>query len=54
MAIMDGGIGKIDERGARDGQIAPMEAAQAYFRTATQPRSAWTFQLELRPYKENW
>lgn len=41
----------IEERGP-DGTLAPDAIADAFFALHAQPRSAWTFELDLRPYKE--
>lgn len=38
----------------RDKQLNPADVAAAYWHTAQQPRSAWTQELDLRPYCENW
>jgi NADP-dependent 3-hydroxy acid dehydrogenase YdfG len=37
-----------------DGLIDPKSIAEAYFWLHEQPRNAWTFELDLRPYKEPW
>ena len=34
--------------------LEPKDAALTYLSVAQQPRSAWTFELELRPHDENW
>ncbi len=34
--------------------IKPDDIAHTMFHLATQPKSAWTFQLEVRPFGENW
>jgi NAD(P)-dependent dehydrogenase (short-subunit alcohol dehydrogenase family) len=34
--------------------IAPDELAETAFRLTTQPQSAWSFEVEARPFKENW
>jgi NAD(P)-dependent dehydrogenase (short-subunit alcohol dehydrogenase family) len=41
----------IAERGA-DAVIDPAAIADAYYQLHLQPRSAWTFELDLRPYAE--
>jgi NAD(P)-dependent dehydrogenase (short-subunit alcohol dehydrogenase family) len=41
----------IADRG-EDGALAPDAIADAFWKLHTQPRSAWTFELDLRPYKE--
>lgn len=34
--------------------IAPDDLADTAFHLTTQPRSAWSFEVEARPFKENW
>ena len=34
--------------------IQPEDIAETAFQVAHQPRSAWTFELDLRPYGEHW
>jgi NAD(P)-dependent dehydrogenase (short-subunit alcohol dehydrogenase family) len=38
----------------RDGILDPEAIAQAYWQLHTQPRSAWTHELDLRPWMETW
>jgi hypothetical protein len=33
--------------------LAPDAIAEAYWQLHLQPRSAWTLELDLRPYKES-
>lgn len=40
------------ERAGEDGMLHPDAIADAYFALYAQPRSAWTLELDLRPYKE--
>jgi NAD(P)-dependent dehydrogenase (short-subunit alcohol dehydrogenase family) len=40
-----------EERGA-DAVLAPAAIAEAYYQLHTQPRSAWTQELDLRPCME--
>lgn len=42
----------IDDRGP-DGALAPDDIAETVFAIHRQPRSAWTFELDVRPYKES-
>lgn len=42
------------ERLGPDGVLHTDAIAEAYWTLHTQHRSAWTFELDLRPYKENW
>jgi len=42
---------RADERGA-DTVLAPAAIAEAYYRLHEQPRSAWTQELDLRPFAE--
>ena len=37
-----------------DGLINPRHIAETYFWIHEQPRDAWTFELDLRPFKEPW
>ena len=37
----------------RDGLLDPDAIAEAYWQIHRQPRSAWTHELDLRPYKES-
>jgi len=41
------------ERAGEDGMLAPDAIADAYFALYAQPRSAWTLELDLRPWKES-
>ena len=34
--------------------LAPDDIAEAMWQIANQPRSTWTFELDLRPHKESW
>ena len=38
----------------QDGILNPHHIAEAYWYLHTQPRSAWTFELDLRPWIERW
>lgn len=37
-----------------DGVLSPEAVADSYLHLHNQPRSAWTHELELRPYSEKW
>lgn len=39
---------------ARDGLLAPEHIADAYWALHQQPRDAWTFEMDLRPWMERW
>jgi len=54
--VIDGGIGRAGdprqaERGA-DGLLAPDAIAQTYLQLHRQHRSAWAWEIELRPWRE--
>jgi NAD(P)-dependent dehydrogenase (short-subunit alcohol dehydrogenase family) len=55
--VIDGGIarGDHDPRGSRgpDGMLDPNAIAATYLQIHRQPRSAWTWEIELRPWVEN-
>ena len=38
----------------KDGMLSPAAIANSFWVTHKQPRSAWSHEVELRPYKENW
>jgi NAD(P)-dependent dehydrogenase (short-subunit alcohol dehydrogenase family) len=37
-----------------DGALDPAAIAEAFWMVHRQPRSAWTHELDLRPFKESW
>ena len=39
---------------AQDGILNPEHIADNYWHLHAQPRDAWTFELDLRPYMERW
>jgi NAD(P)-dependent dehydrogenase (short-subunit alcohol dehydrogenase family) len=55
--VIDGGIGRADDpRGAQrgpDGMLDPDAIAATYLNIHRQHRSAWTWEVELRPWVEN-
>jgi NAD(P)-dependent dehydrogenase (short-subunit alcohol dehydrogenase family) len=46
-------IPQLRERLGPDGMLSPDAIAEAYWQLHRQPRSAWTLELDLRPYKES-
>lgn len=44
----------VDEARTQDAILAPDDIAQNYVWLHKQPRSAWTHELDLRPWRENW
>jgi NAD(P)-dependent dehydrogenase (short-subunit alcohol dehydrogenase family) len=53
--IIDGGIrnpGRVDPPGKPDSLLDPDAIAASYMHILTQPRSAWTWEIELRPWVE--
>lgn len=42
-----------EQRGP-DGILNPDDMAEAYWMLHAQPRNAWTFEMDLRPFKETW
>jgi NAD(P)-dependent dehydrogenase (short-subunit alcohol dehydrogenase family) len=46
-------VPQLRERLGPDGMLAPDAIADAYWQLHAQPRSAWTLELDLRPYKES-
>lgn len=49
--IIDGGIGDSDDP-ANPNRLHPDHIAESYFHLHNQPRSAWTWEMELRPFVE--
>lgn len=46
--VIDGQVGITED----DSRLHPNAIAETYWNVATQPRSAWTWELELRPFTE--
>lgn len=47
-------IGEYLDALGEDGSLSPDAVADAFWYLHQQPRSAWTHELELRPFKETW
>ena len=45
---------KVDEMRAQDEILSPEHIASNYVWLHMQPRSAWTHELDLRPWREKW
>ncbi|MBQ60738.1 MAG: glucose 1-dehydrogenase [Gammaproteobacteria bacterium] len=52
--IVRGRYGEYLESLGEDGSLAPDAIAQAFWVLHTQHRSAWTHELDLRPFNEKW
>ena len=62
--VIDGGIDTpfirenrpdiYEQRKGADGLLAPDAIAETYWQIHKQPRSAWTFETDLRPWSETW
>jgi hypothetical protein len=53
--VIDGGIrsaARQDPNDNPDSLLDPDAIAETYWQVATQPRSAWTWEVELRPWVE--
>ena len=44
----------VDDLLERDEILRPEDIAQAFVGLSRQPRSAWTHELDLRPWSETW
>ena len=61
--VIDGGVDTVwirenfpdyEKRKAADGIIAPSDLADNYVMLYDQPRNAWTFEIDVRPWEEKW
>ena len=50
--IIDGGVGVAGS--GDDTKLNPDDIANTYWHVATQPKSCWSFETEVRPSVENW
>lgn len=46
--------GEDPDKLAPDSLMNPASVAEAYWALAHQPRDAWSFEMDIRPYKETW
>lgn len=53
LVIVDGGIGT-DEQTGDEGMLRPSDIADTVYHLATQAKSAWSFEVDVRPFKESW
>jgi NAD(P)-dependent dehydrogenase (short-subunit alcohol dehydrogenase family) len=54
LVIVDGGIGTDDQSSEEGTHLRPSDIAQTVYHLASQPKSAWSFEVDVRPFKENW
>ncbi len=55
LLIIDGQIGDPDSDDTRRGvRLDPRDIAETAYRVTQQPRSAWSFEVDLRPSRETW
>ena len=54
LIIVDGGIGSGPSDSPEPDKLDPNDIAHAALFLAEQPRSAWTFELDVRPSQESW
>jgi NADP-dependent 3-hydroxy acid dehydrogenase YdfG len=50
--VIDGGIGSAERKSPNDAFLDPDAIAETYLHVLKQPRSAWTWEVELRPWVE--
>lgn len=53
VVIVDGAIGT-DDQSSDAGTLRPSDIADTVYHLAAQPKSAWTFEVDVRPFKESW
>lgn len=55
LLIIDGQIGDADSEQSRAGKrLDPRDIAETAYQITQQPRSAWSFEVDLRPMQETW
>lgn len=54
LVIVDGRIGTDDQSGEDGATLRPSDIAETVYHLATQPKSAWSFEVDVRPFKESW
>ena len=55
LLIIDGQIGDPDSPATQEGtRLDPRDIAEFAYQLTTQPRSAWSFEADLRPMQETW
>lgn len=54
LVIVDGGIGSDEQTGEEGTRLRPSDIAETVYHLATQPKSAWSFEVDVRPFKESW
>ena len=47
-------VPNFEERLADDAVLEPASIAETYWAIHSQPKDTWTFELDVRPWKENW
>lgn len=54
LVIVDGGIGTDEQTGEEGTHLRPSDIAETVYHLVTQPKSAWSFEVDVRPFKESW
>lgn len=54
LVIVDGRIGTDDEATDEGEFLRPSDIAETVYHLATQPKSAWSFEVDVRPFEESW
>ncbi len=54
LVIVDGIIGTGEQTGDEGTHLRPSDIADTVYYLAAQPKSAWSFEVDLRPFKEIW
>ncbi|MEM6746302.1 MAG: SDR family NAD(P)-dependent oxidoreductase [Pseudomonadota bacterium] len=52
--IKDSPVAAYLEKLGDDGSLDPIAIAETFWSLHVQPKSAWTHEMDLRPFKENW
>lgn len=54
LVIVDGGIGTDEQTGEEGTHLRPSDIAETVYHLVNQPKSAWSFEVDVRPFKESW
>ncbi len=54
LVIVDGKVGTDEQSGDEGTHLRPSDIARTVYHLVTQPKSAWSFEVDVRPFAESW